>query len=86
MPVLSCNRCGTETGDHGPGIRFWGSSFVAGPQGEIVAQAPPDEASVLVAELDLQRSERTRQIWPFLRDRRIDAYSDLVKRFRDRTA
>ena len=86
LPVLSCNRTGIETGDNGHGIHFWGSSFVTGPQGEILAQAPSDQASVLIASLDLQRSESTRQIWPFLRDRRIDAYADLVKRFRDRTA
>ena len=86
LPVLSCNRTGIEAGRDDHAIHFWGSSFVAGPQGEILAQAPPDQASVLIATLDLQRSETTRQIWPFLRDRRIDAYADLVKRFRDRTA
>lgn len=65
------------------GIQFWGSSFICGPQGEILAQAPADEESLLVAEIDLARSEQVRRIWPFLRDRRIDAYGDLLKRWRD---
>ncbi len=85
IPVLSCNRTGVEpdpTG-HGPGIRFWGSSFVCGPQGEYLAQAGTDDPALLRARLDLQRTEDVRRIWPFLRDRRIDAYADLVKRYRD---
>ena len=68
---------------HMRGIRFWGTSFVAGPQGEFLAQAGTDEPEVLVADVDLARSEAVRRIWPFLRDRRIDAYGDLLKRFRD---
>lgn len=85
IPVLSCNRVGHEsdpTGQTG-GIQFWGSSFIAGPQGEIVAGAPTDHPQVLIANIDLQRSEQVRRIWPFFRDRRIDAYGELTKRFRD---
>jgi N-carbamoylputrescine amidase len=84
LPVLVCNRVGTEphpTGS-GPGIRFWGHSFVAGPQGELLAVAGED-ATVLRAVVDLGRSEQVRRIWPFLRDRRIDAYGDILCRFRD---
>ncbi|MGH8281902.1 MAG: nitrilase-related carbon-nitrogen hydrolase, partial [Gammaproteobacteria bacterium] len=65
------------------GIRFWGSSFIAGPQGEILAQAGTDKPQVLTVHIDLGRSEAVRRIWPYLRDRRIDAYADLLKRFRD---
>ncbi len=65
------------------GIHFWGNSFVCGPQGEILARAPADAEDLLIAEIDLQRSEQVRRIWPFLRDRRIDAYADLSKRWRD---
>lgn len=68
---------------HMKGIQFWGTSFVAGPQGELLAEAGTDACEVLIAEVDLQRSEAVRRIWPFLRDRRIDAYGDLLKRFRD---
>ncbi len=84
LPLLACNRVGAEPDPAGqtPGIAFWGTSFVAGPQGEILAQAPTDEPTVLVADVDLRRSEDVRRIWPFLRDRRIDAYEDLVKRYR----
>ncbi len=84
LPVLSCNRTGHEASPTGgSGIRFWGSSFVAGPQGEILAEAGLDAAEVLVADVDLSRSESVRRIWPFLRDRRIDAYADLLRRYRD---
>lgn len=84
LPVLSCNRTGFEAApDGGRGIQFWGSSFVAGPQGELLAEASTDRAEVLFADVDLARSESVRRIWPFLRDRRIDAYSDLLKRYRD---
>jgi N-carbamoylputrescine amidase len=85
LPVLVANRTGYEpdpTAQTG-GAQFWGSSFVAGPQGEFLAQAGRDEAEVLVVDIDLARSESVRRWWPFLRDRRIDAYGDLVKRFRD---
>ena len=86
LPVLSCNRTGFEPSplaDAG-GIQFWGTSFVAGPQGELLAEAPVDAEQVLMAEVDLARSETVRRIWPFLRDRRIDDYGDLLKRYRDR--
>ncbi|MBK9469907.1 MAG: carbon-nitrogen hydrolase [Gammaproteobacteria bacterium] len=85
VPVLVANRVGHEPdpGAQGPGIRFWGHSFVAGPQGEFIARAGDSEPQVLLAELDFGRSEDVRRIWPFLRDRRIDAYQDLVRRYRD---
>jgi N-carbamoylputrescine amidase len=85
VPLLSCNRTGYEADPAGvgAGIQFWGSSFVAGPQGEFLAQAGTDKRQLLVAEVDMARSEHVRRIWPFLRDRRIDAYSDLLRRFRD---
>jgi N-carbamoylputrescine amidase len=84
LPVLSCNRVGHEPSPLGAsGIRFWGNSHVLGPQGEFLAEAGSDTAQVLVADVDLQRSEHVRRIWPFLRDRRIDAYGDLLRRYRD---
>ena len=83
LPVITCNRVGHESDPSGAsaGIQFWGSSFVAGPQGEILAEAGIDNATTLVADVDLGRSEQVRRIWPFLRDRRIDAYADLLKRY-----
>jgi N-carbamoylputrescine amidase len=84
LPLLACNRTGFERApDGGRGIQFWGSSFVAGPQGEFLASASTDKRELLVADVDLARSENVRRIWPFLRDRRIDAYDDLLRRFRD---
>ena len=85
LPLLSCNRTGFEADKAGVGngIQFWGTSFVAGPQGEFLAQAGTDQRELLVVDVDMARSEHVRRIWPFLRDRRIDAYSDLLKRFRD---
>ena len=84
LPVLSCNRTGFEAApDSGPGIQFWGSSVILGPQGEILAQASQDQDEILYGEIDLERSEHVRRIWPFLRDRRVDAYGDLLRRFRD---
>jgi N-carbamoylputrescine amidase len=84
LPVLTCNRTGFEASPiNGPGIQFWGSSAVFGPQGEVLAEASRDAAEVLFCEVDLARGEAVRRIWPFLRDRRIDAYGDLTKRFRD---
>ncbi|HEX9874721.1 MAG TPA: nitrilase-related carbon-nitrogen hydrolase, partial [Deferrimonas sp.] len=82
--VVSVNRVGFE-GDPGggPGALFWGSSFVAGCQGEFLARAGEGSEEVLTLELDRKRSEDVRRIWPYLRDRRIDAYGDLVKRYRD---
>ncbi len=85
LPVLVCNRTGREASPAGDGeIEFWGSSFVAGPQGEILAQASSGQAQLLLAQVDLARGERVRRLWPFLRDRRIDAYADLTLRYRDR--
>jgi len=90
LPVLSCNRVGHEPSPlaadkrvGAAGIDFWGSSHVLGPQGEFLAEAGTSEPEILMAEVDLQRSEHVRRIWPFLRDRRIDAYGDLLKRYRD---
>jgi len=84
LPVLSCNRTGHEPSPLGAsGITFWGSSHVLGPQGEVLAEAGSEGPEVLLAEVDLDRSEQVRRIWPFLRDRRIDAYQDLLKRYRD---
>jgi len=84
IPVLAANRVGFEPDPSGAGagIRFWGSSFVAGPQGELLARAGQGE-ELLVVELDRARSEEVRRIWPFLRDRRIDAYGEIVRRYRD---
>jgi N-carbamoylputrescine amidase len=85
LPVLAINRVGFEASPDpaASGIRFWGNSFVAGPQGEFLAKASNDQEELVVVELDLERTEQVRRIWPFLRDRRIDAYQDLTKRFRD---
>ena len=83
LPVLSCNRVGHETSPLGAsGIDFWGNSHVLGPQGEFIAEAGT-EATLLVVDVDLGRSEHVRRIWPFLRDRRIDAYADLTRRYID---
>lgn len=85
VPVVVANRCGFEpspvAGD--PGIQFWGNSFIAGPQGEILAQADTDNEQVLVVDIDLDRTEQVKRIWPYFRDRRIDAYDDMTKRWRD---
>ncbi|MBI3773928.1 MAG: carbon-nitrogen hydrolase [Gammaproteobacteria bacterium] len=85
VPVIVANRTGHEAdpSGHSKGIQFWGTSFIAGPQGEILAEASIDNPEILVTEVDLGRSEQVRRIWPYLRDRRIDAYSDLTKRYRD---
>jgi N-carbamoylputrescine amidase len=84
IPVISCNRIGFEAApDQAPGIQFWGNSFIAGPQGEILSSADDNQDVLLFAELDGQRSEDVRRIWPFLRDRRIDEYADLKRRFID---
>ncbi len=84
LPVLVANRVGFEADPTGqwPGAQFWGHSFVAGPQGEFIAKAD-DGATELVVDVDLGRSEDVRRWWPFLRDRRIDAYGELTRRFRD---
>ncbi|MFZ5493330.1 MAG: carbon-nitrogen hydrolase [Pseudomonadota bacterium] len=85
LPVLAANRVGLELMPGGPaaGSLFWGSSFIAGPQGEYLAQAPTDAPAVICADIDPARGEQVRRIWPFLRDRRIDAYQDLTRRVRD---
>ncbi len=84
IPVIACNRIGFEQSpDSATGINFWGNSFIAGPQGEIIKQADDSESSLLTCTLDKSRTEYIRKIWPFLRDRRIDAYNDLTKRFID---
>jgi N-carbamoylputrescine amidase len=84
LPVLSCNRTGHEPSPLGAaGIRFWGSSHILGPQGELLAEAGTDAPELLIHEIDLARSENVRRMWPFLRDRRIDAYQDLLRRYRD---
>ena len=85
VPVISCNRVGHESdpSGHSSGIQFWGNSFIAGPQGEFLAQANNIDEKILVVEVDQKRSENVRRIWPFLRDRRIDHYSDLTKIYRD---
>ena len=85
IPVLVVNRTGHEAdpSGHSAGIRFWGSSFAAGCQGELLAQAHTDDDAIVTATLSRARSDAVRRIWPFLRDRRIDAYGDLVRRWRD---
>lgn len=84
LPVIACNRIGFEKApDSDAGIDFWGNSFIAGPQGEIIASANATEAKLLYAHLDPYKHERVRQVWPYLRDRRIDAYGDLIKRYID---
>ncbi len=84
IPVVSVNRSGFEASpdEQAPGIQFWGNSFVAGPQGEILGYIEQDE-KVICVTLEGKRSEDVRRIWPFLRDRRIEAYEDLYRRFRD---
>lgn len=85
LPVISVNRVGHEPDPSGQtnGILFWGNSFVAGPQGEYLAQAGNDRSENMIVEVDLERSENVRRWWPFLRDRRIDEYGNLTKRFID---
>ena len=84
IPVISVNRTGYEEDPSGTtnGIQFWGSSFAAGPQGELLAQASTDKEERLIVDLDLSRTETVRRMWPFFRDRRIDAFGDLTKRSR----
>ncbi|MBK7828844.1 carbon-nitrogen hydrolase [Nannocystis sp.] len=85
LPVVVANRVGREPdpSGQGPGLEFWGSSFVCGPQGELLASAAIEEASVLVTRIERARSEQVRRLWPYLRDRRIDAYADITRRYRD---
>jgi N-carbamoylputrescine amidase len=79
LPVVTVNRVGDEDG-----VPFWGTSFVAGPQGELLYEAPTDKEVETVVDVDMQRSEQVRRWWPFLRDRRIENYSDLTRRFIDK--
>ena len=85
LPVISVNRVGHEADPSAQtnGIQFWGNSFVAGPQGELIYTSSSDQEEEVVVEIDLQRSENVRRWWPFLRDRRIDAYGEIVKRYID---
>lgn len=85
LPIIAVNRVGFEPdpSKQTPGIQFWGSSFIAGPQGELFYRASEKEEESLVVELDLERSENVRRWWPFLRDRRIDEYTEITKRFID---
>jgi len=87
LPVAACNRTGREPDPSGNtgGIEFWGRSFICGPQGEVLARAGGEE-EILLADIDLQRGEAVRRIWPFLRDRRIEAFGDLQRRYIDREA
>jgi len=83
LHVVTCNRTGYEADPSGitNGIQFWGNSFVAGPQGEIIAQASNNKEENAILEIDMKRSEEVRRMWPFFRDRRIDAFSNLTKRW-----
>ncbi|MBQ9822494.1 MAG: carbon-nitrogen hydrolase [Muribaculaceae bacterium] len=85
LPAITVNRVGHEPDPSGQtnGIQFWGSSFVAGPQGELIYRAPNDKEILKVIDVDMERSEQVRRWWPFLRDRRIECYGDLDKRFLD---
>ena len=78
LPVIAVNRVGVEAA-----IQFWGTSFVCGPQGEIIYEASEDDEESIVVEMDLGHSEQVRRWWPFLRDRRIDSYQDITKRYID---
>ena len=85
LPVISVNRTGFEADQSGAtnGITFWGNSFVAGPQGELIQQFAADREQTEVVSINYSRSEEVRRMWPFFRDRRIDAYEDILKRFKD---
>ena len=85
LPVITVNRVGYEPDPSGRtgGIQFWGTSFVAGPQGELIYEASTDDEESIIVELDIDHSEQVRRWWPFLRDRRIDAYTDITKRYLD---
>ncbi|MCH8497587.1 MAG: carbon-nitrogen hydrolase [Marinobacter sp.] len=85
LPVIAPNRIGTEPDPSGQsdGIRFWGNSFICGPQGEFLSRGNDSDETILACTLDMARSESVRRIWPYLRDRRIDAYGDLTRRVRD---
>ncbi len=82
--VASVNRVGFEENDNGSGIEFWGNSFICGPQGSVIYEASRTKEEIIYADIDLDLLENTRRNWPFLRDRRIDSYTDLDKRFVDK--
>ncbi len=86
LPLVAINRVGTEADPSGQtsGIHFWGNSFACGPQGEILTKAPAGNEEILVAFIDLDRSEQVRRMWPFLRDRRTNCYPDITKRYIDK--
>jgi len=84
--VAAVNRVGHEHSGPGDGIEFWGSSFVADPFGVVIAEAPKDREAIIYAEVDLGRIEEVRRGWPFLRDRRVDAYRGIEARFLDSTS
>lgn len=86
LPEVTVNRVGLEPdpSQQTNGIQFWGTSFVAGPQGELLFEAPKDQEVATVVDVDMQRSEQVRRWWPFLRDRRIDNYGDITRRFIDK--
>ena len=83
--VAACNRTGfeAETSASDKGIDFWGSSFIAGPQGELLSQASRDKAEIVYADIDFNKTEQVRRVWPYLRDRRIDDYKEILKRYID---
>ena len=85
LPVISVNRIGHESDPSGQtnGIQFWGNSFVVGPQGEFLTEASNDKEENIVVEIDMQRTENVRRWWPFFRDRRIEAYNEITKRYID---
>ena len=85
LPVVTVNRVGHEPdpSGHTAGIQFWGNSFACGPQGELLAELPTDDEAIRLVDIDLKRSEHVRRWWPFLRDRRIDAFAPLTKRYLD---
>ncbi|MBO4963877.1 MAG: acyltransferase, partial [Prevotella sp.] len=85
LPVVAVNRVGFEPDPSGQteGIMFWGTSFVAGPQGEIIYEASDNDEESIIVSIDLDHSEQVRRWWPFLRDRRIEEFGDLTKRYRD---
>jgi N-carbamoylputrescine amidase len=85
LPLIAINRVGKELDNHKvlDGIRFWGNSFVCGPQGEFLTQASNDKEEIIYCDIDLERCEEVRRSWPFLRDRRIESYGDITKRFID---
>jgi N-carbamoylputrescine amidase len=85
LPVIAVNRVGHEEDPSGQtnGIQFWGTSFVAGPQGEIVYEACDDDEESIIVEMDMDHSEQVRRWWPFLRDRRIEEYEGITRRFLD---